>query len=105
MADEIETIPSYYTNKAWNYGPDKLMPAESFMSTRLDSPVKLKLGEIDAKKYPPLSLYTVFKKTVDSRPDHDALVYKAKPDGPWLKFSYLEYWKMCNKVAKSFIKV
>jgi hypothetical protein len=92
-------------NVLWSAGPDKLMPAESYYSTKLDQPVKLRLGELDAKKYPPISIYTSFKKTVDMRPDHDALCYKPKPDGPWLQFSYLEYWKMCNKAAKSFIKV
>jgi hypothetical protein len=103
MGQKTENVPSHVL---WGAGPDKLMPAESHTSTKLNQPVKLRLGELDAIKYPPLSLYTAFKKTVDARPDHDALCYQAKSTAdPWMRFSYLEYWKMTNKAAKSFIKV
>jgi long-chain-fatty-acid--CoA ligase ACSBG len=89
----------------WTSGPDRLMPAASYISNKLDQPVKLRFSENDLKRYPPLSIYTIFKKTVDLKPDHDALAYKLTVDGPWLKFSYLEYWKMTHKVAKGFIKL
>jgi hypothetical protein len=105
MATTTQAVEIVAENVLWSAGPDKLMPAESFISNRLDQPVKLRLGEADAKKYPPISIFTAFKKTVDQRPDHDALCYKIDPEGQWLRFSYLEYWKMCHKAAKSFIKV
>lgn len=89
----------------WSGGPDQLIPTDSLTSSQLDKPVKLRFSEADVKKFPPISLYSVFKKTVDTRPDHDALVYRASAKDPWLKFSYLEYWKACHKAAKSFIKL
>ena len=86
-------------------GPDGLYPADSFISTDLSKGVKLRLNESNAIKYKPMSIYTMFKNTVDKNPDHEALAFKTHPNGPWCKFSYLEYWKAANKAAKSFIKV
>lgn len=105
MADIIETIPSYTKSYDWKSGPDNLCPAESTISSKLTQPVILRLNEIDKKKFPPISIYSVFKKTVSLRPDYDALAYKKDADSPWAKFSFGEYWKMCHKAAKSFMKV
>ena len=81
------------------------MPAESFISTKLNQPVKLRMSESDLNKYSPISIYTMFKKTVDTRPDHDALAFKSSPNAQWAKLSYLEYWRTTHKAAKSFIKL
>ena len=89
----------------WSLGPDALMPADSLTISDIRRPVKLRLGETDAKQYPPISIYTIFKRVADQRPDADALAYKSDPKGPWIKLTYSEYWKICNKAAKSFIQV
>lgn len=89
----------------WQRGPDEIMPAESFYSTTLSEPVNLRLNDNEIQEYPPMSIYTMFKKTVDQNPNQDALAFKPNDKGDWAKFTYLEYWKMCNKAAKSFIKV
>ena len=87
-------------------GPDTVLHATSFTSYKLSQPVILKLGEIDAKKYPPLSVYSMFKNTVDLSPHHNALAFKtSNPQTKWAYFTYEEYWKICNRAAKSFIKV
>jgi hypothetical protein len=92
-------------NEEFNSGPDGLYPADSFTSTDLSKGVKLRLNDNTPSKYKPISIYTMFKNTVDKNPDHEALAFKTEPNGPWCKFSYLEYWKTVNKAAKSFIKV
>lgn len=91
------------TSGIWTEGPDVLMPANSLYSNSLNTPVKLRTKENDLQKYPPMSFYTMFKKAVDADPDHNALAYKS--NGQWFYFSYLEYWKMSIKSAKSLIKL
>jgi hypothetical protein len=109
MTQQIPVLPTYTmameSGNAWNFGPDKIMPAQSYTSNKLDQPVKLKIGELDQKHYPPISIYSAFEKTVKARPDFPALAYKPKAGDPWAYFSYSEYWKICIKAAKSFIKV
>ena len=91
------------SNGEWDLGPDTLMPAESFYSSRLDVPVILKSKDVDKTKYPIYSIYTVFKQTVTQRPDFPALAQKINNE--WFYYSYDSYWKLCHKAAKSFIKV
>ena len=88
----------------WKSGPDELMLADSFYSNKLNIPVKLRSNGIDAKKYPVMSIYSVFKKTVDQQPNHHALVYKGD-NSSYIYLTYNEYWKKCTMAAKSFIKV
>lgn len=92
-------------NQSWNQGPDKIIPTDSVFVNKLNQASKIRLDELDSKIVPPLSIYTMFKRSVDQKPNHDALVFKNTPDGEWIRFSLLEYWKICRKAAKSFIKV
>ncbi len=101
-SDNIEMIRSEAPT-AWRKGPDELIPACSYYASSLGTPVKLRSKEQDAKKYPTMSMYSMFKHTVDANPSHPALAYKAA--GRWHFFSYAEYWRMCQKAAKSFIKL
>ena len=80
-------------------GLDVVMPSDSLFTTRLDEFVKLRLGEVDSVKYPPISIYSMLDKTVNSRPNYPALVQKDNV------LTYLEYWTEIHKVAKSFLKV
>lgn len=84
-------------------GPDQLCAANSLYSSDLSAPVLLRSNLNDRTKYLPISIYTMFKKTVDSRPDHRALAYQI--DGSWCFYSYKEYWNLCIKAAKSLIKL
>jgi hypothetical protein len=104
--DNIPTLPTYYTKVDWASGPDNICPSTSFRSNKLNQPVKLCLSELDSNKFPPLSIYTIFKRTVNQRTDYPALAFKKSNDDPNFTFlSYSEYWKVCQKAAKSFIKV
>lgn len=98
----VDDLPDE-TNGEWNQGPDNLMPADSYFSKKLDQPVLLRSKDIDKAKYPIISIYTAFKQTVDKNPSFPALAHKI--DNQWVYFTYEEYWKMCIKAAKSFIKV
>jgi hypothetical protein len=55
---------------SWHYGPDEIAPAQSFQTAKLDEAVKLRL-ELDNRV--PISIYTMFKRTVDQLPKHTAL--------------------------------
>lgn len=107
--NEIKSLPTHYAAEKkteWTNGPDKLCPAESYFATRLDEAVSLRYTEPDLKKFPPLSVYTIFKQTVSQRPDHPALAFKKSGDDDhFTMLSYLEYWRVAHKAAKSFIKL
>lgn len=106
--NEIKSLPTHYAaaKTEWTGGPDKLCPAESYFATRLDEAVSLRYTEPDLKKFPPLSVYSIFKQTVSQRPDHPALAFKKSGDDDrFTMLSYLEYWRVAHKAAKSFIKV
>jgi hypothetical protein len=91
--------------QSWNQGPDKIIPSDALFVNKLNQAYKLRIEDLDGKIVPPISIYTMFKRSVDQKPNHDALVFKNSPDGGWIRFSLLEYWKICRKAAKSFIKV
>jgi hypothetical protein len=88
----------------WNDGPDNLCPSESYVAVNLLDAVKLRLNSnLASDRQKPISIYSAFKKTVDTKPNHPALSFKEK--GYWIQMSYKEYWDTCIKAAKSFIKV
>lgn len=87
----------------WSNGPDELVPANSFYANKLDQAVMLRSKPVDEKKYPYRSIYTMFTETRDKIPHQNALAYKHNDQ--WCFFTYDEYFQMCNKAAKSFIKV
>lgn len=88
--------------KEWDQGPNTLYPAKSLTTTKLDEGVTLRISE-DAVKIKTQSIYTKFQTVVDEIPMYPALAYKLKEK--WIYINYAEYWKLCNKAAKSFIKV
>jgi hypothetical protein len=111
---------AYNDNEIWNDGPDNLHPSNSHLAIKLTDAVKLRINDNDY--YTPLSIYSIFRNTVNEKPNHPALGEKMflkkfsvfnrfkfylayKVESRWISLSYLEYWKTCLKVAKSFIKV
>jgi hypothetical protein len=104
--DEIVTMETSLNEVdplTWQNGPDQLIPTTRIHTDTLHLPVKIDLRDGDLKKYPPMSIYTMFKRTVDKRPDHVALCFKK--NNQWVRLTFLEYWKITQKAAKSFIKV
>lgn len=87
---------------------DKLADADSFTSSDLSKAVKLRGDESSFEKYPPLTVYTMFKQTVEQGPEAPALAFKPRsdPNSPsWIYINYAEYFEICKKAAKSFISL
>jgi long-chain-fatty-acid--CoA ligase ACSBG len=86
---------------------DTLAPYESFTTSDITKGVKLRMTDTDAKLFPPITIYSMFRKTVDERPNHPALGFKTLSDtnGTFTIMTFSEYFKMCHRVAKSFIKL
>ena len=90
----------------WNLGPDTLHPADSFTTTDINKAVKLRLNVDDLKAYPPISIYSQFKRIAFRKPNHHALAFKSDPAAAdWKRLTYYQYWQLCNRTAKSFIHV
>jgi long-chain-fatty-acid--CoA ligase ACSBG len=87
---------------------DKLAQADSYTSSDLSKAVKLRGDESSFEKYPPFTIYSIFKQTVEQRPLHNALAFKPKSDpnsASWIYLNYTDYFEICKKAAKSFISL
>ena len=65
--------------------------------------VDLAIGESGIEAEEPITVGQLFKDTLKTFSDHPALKYKE--DGTWKEISYKEYYNLCIKAAKSFLKV
>lgn len=61
------------TSSVWNEGPDQICPASSFIAVGLTDAVKLRMTNNDYTDYKPISIYSIFKKTVQEKGSHPAL--------------------------------
>ena len=85
------------------HGPDRVLPANSFTSTRPEVPVKLRLGSHPSSEWPPKSVWKMLQETVARAPDQIALTVKR--EGRWVSWTYAEYETDIRRVAKAFIKL
>merc|ERR1719447_570813 len=84
-------------------GPDRVLPANSFTSTRPEVPVKLRGGNHPSAEWAPKSVWKMLQETVARAPDQIALTVKR--EGRWVSWSYVEYEADIRRVAKAFIKL
>jgi len=84
-------------------GPDRVLPADSFTSTRPEVPVKLRGGNHPSAEWAPKSVWKMLQETVVRAPDQIALTVKR--DGRWVSWNYVEYEADIRRVAKAFIKL
>ena len=68
-----------------------------------DEEVDLAIGESGIEAEEPMTVGQLFKYAVEKFPTHDALKYKE--NGKWKAITYAEYYDLCIKAAKSFLKV
>ena len=68
-----------------------------------DEKVDLAIGESGIEAEEPMTVGQLFKDAVARFPTHPALKYKE--DGIWKTITYTEYYDLCIKAAKSFLKV
>ena len=115
-----------YINRKYSdldLGPDYVLPTHSFISTKLSEPVNLRYNykNEELKRIKPMSFYTIFKERVQKTPNHIAmgnanhflnrtvifLNFKIviKRNNEDIKYTYENYWNLCNQAAKSFIKL
>ena len=72
-----------------SHGPDRVLPANSFTSTRPEVPVKLRLGSHPSSEWPPKSVWKMLQETVARAPHQIALTVKR--EGRWVSWTYAEY--------------
>lgn len=53
----------------------------------------------------PITIGALFKKTKERFPNHPAMAYEVAGKEGWTKVTYTEYYDLCIKAAKSFLKV
>ncbi|CAB4060694.1 ACSBG [Lepeophtheirus salmonis] len=82
-------------------GPDQILPAEEFSSTRRNGCVKLRKVEHGLGSEEPISVPTLLQNIAENYPD--VVAFKIKRDEEWISWTYEQYLKEVNTVAKSFI--
>ena len=65
--------------------------------------VDLAVGVSGIDAVEPITVSQLFQATKERSPDHPALRYK--DDGVWKSTTFAEYYAVCIKSAKSFLKV
>merc|ERR1719244_2354767 len=83
-------------------GPDRVLPADKYTTTRPDEPVKIR-SSYNGYEIPPQSLWSMLQETVSRVPDRTALAVKR--NGDWVKWTFDEYLRDVKLVAKAFIKL
>ena len=82
----------------------KPLPACSKVRTWIaDEKVDLAIGESGIEAEAPITVGQLFRNAVMRFPKHPALKYKE--GGIWKTITYTEYYNLCIKAAKSFLKV
>ena len=84
-------------------GSDEVAPATSFFTTDRDGAVKLRMGTKEYQAEKPITVISVFKKTVERVPNNLALAVKR--GGSWVKWTFKQYYADVIAAAKSFIKL
>ena len=79
--------------------------AGKVFTTDPSQPLEIRLGEGEEfSARPPQTVGSVFRQTVATHGDKQALAYKSN-GGDWTRLSYTQYYNLCVRVAKSFRKV
>lgn len=73
-------------------GPNKLSPAESYVSIDRNQAVKLRIGEDEISGRDAISVPGLLNRTTRDYPDHPALIFK-NSTGTWetTTYSYVYY--------------
>lgn len=82
---------------------EKLKEAHSYISVDPSQPVKIFKNSLLKSHREALTLPQLFKRTVESFPNHSALKYKKNEQ--WISISYQELKIKVEKIAKAFIKL
>ena len=83
--------------------PQLIAPAENYWTVARDGAVKLRVGTTEHDKFSPITVYEMFKQTVEKAGDSVALAVKRNDE--WQKWTCTRYMQECRIAAKGFIKV
>ena len=83
----------------------KRLPRTRVRTARPDEGVDLAMESSGLGAEEPITVGQMFQDTKTRIPDNPALRYKEDPEGDWVTISYSEYYDLCIRAAKSFIKV
>lgn len=78
-----------------------LAPAHSLWTTDARGSVKLRIEEGCTEE--PNTVHQLFKSSVEKYGNKHALA--SKKNNKWEKITFLEYYQLCRRTAKSFLKV
>ena len=85
--------------------PSSRPPRTKVYSVDPSEPVDLLIGDTELTAAEPITLGQMFKSTRDKYPDYPALQYKEEEGGKYRPVTYSQYYDICVRVAKSFLKV
>lgn len=86
-------------------GRDTPVPATKLWTTNRAEPVKLRMGTGKGadSNIPPVTIPTMFERTVQKMPSHTALGVK-RGEG-WITWTYQQFYQDVRRAAKAFIKL
>ena len=79
-------------------------PRTKYFSLQPDDPVELLIGKSGVAAVEPTTVGAFFKDSVERFPSTPALAFKGA-DGQWNGVTYTQYYNLCVRAAKSFLKV
>lgn len=87
--------------RAYTNGPDQLLPSSAIFTCQPDGATRIAESDNPVGKRPPISVPTLLKQAAERAPDRMALAVKR--NGEWQKWTYRQYLKDVETVAKGFI--
>lgn len=85
-------------------GPNKIVPAESYVSIDRNDAVKLRIGDDEISGRDPISVPGLLNRTARDYPDHPALIFKNSTD-TWETTTYLYVYIIEQKKIVTEIKI
>lgn len=97
---ETEFEDSY--NPDHQLGPDYIIPSDNLTSTQPEEPISLRIKE-NGPTTKPISMVSFFENQVKRIPDNFAM--SVKRNNQWINWTYDQYFKESQIVAKAFLKL
>ncbi|XP_043528278.1 long-chain-fatty-acid--CoA ligase ACSBG2-like isoform X1 [Frieseomelitta varia] len=100
---DVTNNVSYYANSETDLdGPDQILAADSFTTTKMDECVRIQLSNDNLK---PISVPGLLSRMAKKYPNHIALVARPDKTGRRKTYTFSEYENQVRIVAKGFLKL
>lgn len=100
--DITNNVSYYASNETGLDGPDQILAADSFTTTKVDEYVRIQLSNDSLK---PISIPGLFSRTAKKYANHIALVARPDKTGRRKTYTFSEYENQVRIVAKAFLKL